>query len=63
MLLDEGWPITEVANRLGDDVQTVAKTYAHKMRDSERDLSFLDALGSGIRDEETETVGAVVPAC
>jgi integrase len=46
MLLDEGWPITDVAARLGDDVQTVAKTYARKLRDSDRDLSFLDRLGT-----------------
>jgi integrase len=44
MLLDEGWPITDVAHRLGDDVQTIARTYAHKLRDSDRDLGFLDEL-------------------
>jgi len=47
MLLAQGWPLTDVAHRLGDDVQTVAKTYAHRLRDSERDLSFLDELGNG----------------
>lgn len=46
ILLDERWPITDVAHRLGDDVQTVSKTYAHKLRDSERDLGFLDSLGN-----------------
>jgi integrase/recombinase XerD len=46
MLLEQGWPLTEVAHRLGDDVHTVAKTYAHKLRDSKRDLGFLDSLGS-----------------
>ncbi len=46
ILLDEAWPITEVAHRLGDDVQTVARTYAHKLRDSDRSLDFLDALGN-----------------
>jgi integrase/recombinase XerD len=46
MLLDEGWPITDVAHRLGDDVQTIARTYAHKLRDSDRDLGFLDDLAS-----------------
>jgi integrase len=46
ILLDEGWPITEVAHRLGDDVQTVARTYAHKLPDSDRDLGFLDGLGN-----------------
>jgi len=46
MLLDEGWPITEVAHRLGDNVQTVARTYAHKLRDSDRALDFLDELGN-----------------
>ena len=46
ILLDEAWPITEVAHRLGDDVQTVARTHAHKLRDSDRSLDFLDALGN-----------------
>lgn len=54
VLLDAGWPITDVAHRLGDDVQTVSKTYAHKLRDSERDLSFLDSLGNVGNDWATQ---------
>ena len=42
MLIDQGWPITDVAHRLGDDVATVQKIYLHKLRDSDRDLSFMD---------------------
>lgn len=55
LLLDEGWPITEVAHRLGDDVQTVSRTYAHKLRDSERDLGFLDSLGNAWATQDPET--------
>jgi hypothetical protein len=55
MLLEQGWPITEVAHRLGDDVQTIARTYAHRLRDSDRELSFLDELGPVIRNEATRT--------
>jgi integrase len=47
MLLDQGWPPTDVAKRLGDDVRTVVKTYAHAMPDAKRDLSFFDELGNG----------------
>ncbi|MBV8943285.1 MAG: tyrosine-type recombinase/integrase, partial [Solirubrobacterales bacterium] len=56
ILLDEHWPITEVAHRLGDDVQTVAKTYAHKLRDSDRGLSFLDELAPRVESEEQRVV-------
>lgn len=48
ILLDAGWPITDVAHRLGDDVQTIARTYAHKLRDSDRSLDFLDQLGNTV---------------
>jgi integrase/recombinase XerD len=41
-LHDHGWPLTEIADRLGDDVETVSRTYAHKLKDSDRDLAFLD---------------------
>jgi integrase len=55
MLLNANWPITDVAHRLGDDVQTVAKTYAHKLRDSHRDLGFLDELGNAWATQDPET--------
>lgn len=55
VLLDEGWPITDVAHRLGDDVQTISKTYAHKLRDSERDLGFLDSLGNDWATQDPQT--------
>ena len=54
LLLSKGWPITEVAHRLGDNVQTVQQVYAHKLRDSNRDLSFLD-VGNAWANEHPET--------
>jgi integrase len=54
MLLDEGWPITDVADRLGDDVQTITKTYARKLRDRDRDVSFMDDLGNGAPAERKQ---------
>ena len=54
VLIDQGWPITDVAHRLGDDVTTVQKVYAHKLRDSDRDLSFLEIRDplEGVSDAE-----------
>ena len=47
ILLDQGWPITEVAHRLGHaNAAVTAAIYGHKLRDRRRDLSFLDELGS-----------------
>lgn len=45
LLLDEGWTIAEVAERLGHaDPSITARVYAHTMRDRQRDLGFLDDL-------------------
>jgi len=45
LLLDEGWTIAEVSERLGHaDPAITARVYSHKMRDRRRDLGFLDQL-------------------
>jgi len=45
ILLDEGWTIAEVAERLGHaDPAITAKVYVRKMRDRRRGLAFLDGL-------------------
>jgi len=47
MLLDEGWTIAEVAERLGHaDPAITAAVYTHRMRDRRRELGFLDDLGA-----------------
>jgi len=48
ILLDQGWPLTDVAHRLGDDPAVLASIYAHKMRDRRRDLSFLEELATDV---------------
>lgn len=46
ILLDEGWSIAEVADRLGHaNPMITAAVYSHRMRDRRRELSFLDELG------------------
>jgi integrase len=46
MLLDEGWTIAEVAERLGHaDPAITAAVYTHRMRDRRRELDFLNDLG------------------
>ncbi len=60
MLLDRGWPITDVAHRLGDDVATVQAVYAHKLKDSDRDLSFLD-VGNAWASEDPQASANPVP--
>ena len=43
ILLDEGWTIAEVSERLGHaDPAITARVYTRKMADRRRDLSFLD---------------------
>jgi integrase len=45
MLLDEGWSIPEVSERLGHANPAItAAVYSHRMRDRKRELGFLDAL-------------------
>lgn len=45
ILLDEGWSIPEVSERLGHaDPSITARVYAHAMRDRHRELSFLDDM-------------------
>ena len=56
-LLDNGWPIADVADRLGDDVATVRATYEHALKDSDRDLSFLE-----IGDEPADATDVAVEA-
>jgi integrase len=49
MLLDEGWTIAEVAERLGHaDPAITARVYVHKMRDRRRELGFLDDLSAPV---------------
>jgi integrase len=44
MLLSEGWPLPDVAERLGHaDPSITARVYSHQVRDRRRDVSFLDA--------------------
>lgn len=58
MLLAAGWPLPAVADRLGDTVETVAKTYAHAMPGEHRDLGFLMGKGGqeNIREQPQTTV-------
>jgi integrase len=52
LLIDEGWTIPEVQQRLGHaDASITMSVYSHKMRDRQRDLSFLD-VDHRIPDEE-----------
>ncbi len=54
MLLDEGWTIAEVAERLGHaDPAITAAVYTHRMRDRRRELSFLDDLAAPAGNSET----------
>lgn len=51
ILIDEGWTIPEVAERLGHaDPSITGRVYAHRMRDRRRDLGFLDSLGQEAAD-------------
>lgn len=74
MLLDEGWTIAEVAERLGHaDPAITARVYVHKMRDRRRDLGFLDnlctpneevgpAVGNSWATRDPQTAANDVPA-
>jgi len=56
ILLDEGWTVAEVAERLGHaDPAITARVYSHRMRDRRRELSFLDELGNGWATRQPET--------
>jgi integrase len=58
MLLDRGWTIAEVAERLGHANPAItAQVYSHKMRDRRRDLSFLDGLGNDRAMSHPDTAG------
>jgi integrase len=47
ILLDEGWSIPEVSERLGHaDPSITAAVYSHRMSDRRRPLSFLDELSA-----------------
>ena len=53
MLLDQGWSIADVADRLGHANPAItAQVYSHRMRDRDHDLSFLDARDPIIQNEE-----------
>lgn len=52
ILIDEGWTIPEVSERLGHASPAItAAVYAHKMRDRQRELGFLDSV---IGNEEVD---------
>jgi integrase len=52
MLLDEGWTIPEVSQRLGHaSPKITAEVYAHVMPDRPRNLGFLDELGNGLGND------------
>lgn len=56
ILLDQGWTIAEVAERLGHANPAItAAVYSHRMRDRQRELSFLDGLGNGWAMQGPET--------
>jgi len=55
MLLDQGWSIADVADRLGHANPAItAQVYSHRMRDRDHDLSFLDGLDPIIPNEEAD---------
>ena len=58
VLLDQGWTIPEVSERLGHaDPVITAKVYAHKLWGRRRDLSFLDEPDRSTSREAVEAVG------
>jgi integrase len=60
MLLDQGWSIADVADRLGHANPAItAQVYSHRMRDRDHDLSFLDAGDSFTGNEEVKGAAAV----
>jgi integrase len=62
MLLDEGWTIPEVSERLGHANPAItAAVYSHRMRDRRRELAFLDAVGNGWATQDPETAANPEP--
>jgi integrase len=56
ILLDEGWSIPEVSERLGHaDPSITAAVYAHALADRRRELGFLDDLGNAWATQGPET--------
>lgn len=62
LLLDQGWTIPEVSERLGHANPAItAAVYSHRMRDRRRELSFLDELGSPALSSELKGSATASP--
>jgi integrase len=58
LLLDEGWSIPEVSERLGHaDPAITAAVYSHRMPDRKRDLGFLDLNSKAVVGNNWATQG------
>jgi integrase len=57
ILLDQGWSIADVADRLGHANPAItAQVYSHRMRDRDHDLSFLDNVIQSVGAEPAEAI-------